>query len=470
MGKICDKVHGLKPIIMMVFIQIGYAGMTLLYKLASNDGMSLRILIAYRFLFAAATVFPLALYFDRKSRPKMTWMVMLLAFLSALFGLERLNLKTRGGQAKVLGTLIGIGGAMLLTFYKGMEIKTWSIKLDFKEHVAASQQNQKPYAHILGPILAICSCFSSALSLIFQAKISELYPCHFSSTALMSIMGALQAGVYAISTERDWTQWKLGWNLRLFAVLYAGVVASGLAIIFLMFCVRMRGPLFVSIFSPLMLVCVAIAGSLFLNEKLHLGSLLGGAIIICGLYMVLWGKKQEITRTSKWTPSINCEVYDQEDPIVPSNVIGIAPNFHPMNEMEQLPSQQVQKDKESIDLDSKAFSCGEEQDNFVWPIEVPLTGKICLPKSRCSVETVRKCQLLYYAYNYKKVDERGFKRKELEERTRIANAKASHSEGLASVMEAKMSELYPCHFSSTALMSIMGALQAGVYAISTERD
>lgn len=50
---------------------------------------------------------------------------------------------------------------------------------------------------------------------------SELYPCHFSSTALMSIMGALQAGVYAISTERDWTQWKLGWNLRLFAVLYA---------------------------------------------------------------------------------------------------------------------------------------------------------------------------------------------------------------------------------------------------------
>lgn len=67
MGKICDKVHGLKPIIMMVFIQIGYAGMTLLYKLASNDGMSLRILIAYRFLFASATVLPLALYFDRYS-------------------------------------------------------------------------------------------------------------------------------------------------------------------------------------------------------------------------------------------------------------------------------------------------------------------------------------------------------------------------------------------------------------------
>ncbi|WMV52125.1 hypothetical protein MTR67_045510 [Solanum verrucosum] len=49
------------------------------------------------------------------------------------------------------------------------------------------------------------------------------------------------------------------------------------------------------------------------------------------------------------------------------------------------------------------------QDNFVWPIEVFLIGRFCLPKSRCIVKTVRKCQLVYYAYNYKKVDERGFK-------------------------------------------------------------
>ncbi|MCD7467452.1 hypothetical protein HAX54_004894 [Datura stramonium] len=188
---------------------------------------------------------------------------------------------------------------------------------------------------------------------MFKAKMGELYPCHFSSTALISIMGALQAGVFALSTERDWNQWKLGWNLRLLVVAYAGVVASGITIIFLMFCVRMRGPLFVTIFTPLMLVCVAIAGSLFFNEKLHLGSVLGAAIIICGLYIVLWGKNQEIRRTSKLTPSTNYEESDQEDHIVPSNVIGIAPNFHPMNEMEELSSQQVLKEKESINLDSK---------------------------------------------------------------------------------------------------------------------
>lgn len=36
-------------------------------------------------------------------------------------------------------------------------------------------------------------------------------------------------------------------------------------------CIRMRGPLFVSVFNPLLLIIVAIIGSLVLDEKLHLG-------------------------------------------------------------------------------------------------------------------------------------------------------------------------------------------------------
>lgn len=36
-------------------------------------------------------------------------------------------------------------------------------------------------------------------------------------------------------------------------------------------CVRMRGPLFVSVFNPLLLVMVGIAGSILLEETLHVG-------------------------------------------------------------------------------------------------------------------------------------------------------------------------------------------------------
>lgn len=50
-----------------------------------------------------------------------------------------------------------------------------------------------------------------------------------------------------------------------------GILASGIMWAFIMSCVRMRGPLFVSVFNPLLLVLVALAGSLLLDEKLHLG-------------------------------------------------------------------------------------------------------------------------------------------------------------------------------------------------------
>jgi hypothetical protein len=59
------------------------------------------------------------------------------------------------------------------------------------------------------------------LTLAAQAKMSKEYPSHYSSTALMSTMGAIQATAFGLCVERDWSQWKLGWNIRLLAVAYS---------------------------------------------------------------------------------------------------------------------------------------------------------------------------------------------------------------------------------------------------------
>ncbi|KAK6121317.1 hypothetical protein DH2020_044943 [Rehmannia glutinosa] len=158
---------------MMVTVQLALTGVNVFYKLAGNNGISLRVLIAYRFLFAAATVVPLALIFERKNRPKLTWKIAFQAFLSALFGMERLGLNTRAGKAKVMGTLMGIGGAMVLTFYKGCEVNIWSTHFNLMHknqqsggHVAAA--HHKSFNNILGPLLALACCFSVSLSLIVQ--------------------------------------------------------------------------------------------------------------------------------------------------------------------------------------------------------------------------------------------------------------------------------------------------------------
>ncbi|KAJ1399140.1 EamA domain [Sesbania bispinosa] len=127
---------------------------------------------------------------------------------------------------------------------------------------------------------------------------SKEYPSQYSSTALMTLMGAIQATAFALCVEKDWNQWKLDWNIRLLTAAYSGIVASGAMVIIIAWCVRMRGPMFASVFNPLMLVLVAIAGSLMLDENLYVGSVIGAGLIVCGLYMVLWGKSKEMKKVN----------------------------------------------------------------------------------------------------------------------------------------------------------------------------
>ncbi|XP_054803603.1 WAT1-related protein At1g25270-like [Prosopis cineraria] len=338
--------NGLKPVVLMVMVQIAFAAVNVLYKLAINDGMSMRIATAYRLLFGSASTLPLALVFERNKRPKLTRRVLFMAFLCGLFGgslfqnlyfealaltsatfvsaiynlipaitfilaiscgFERLNLGAAGGKAKVLGTIIGIGGAMLLTFFKGFEIQIWPFHINLlhphHDQNGTVLTTRHGRSELLGVLCALASCFSYAFWLIIQAKMSAEYPCHLSSTSLMSTMGAMQATVFALCMERDWNQWKLDWNVRLLAVSFSGIVASGIVVIVIAWCVRMKGPMFASAFTPLMLVIVALAASLTLNENLYLGSVIGALLIVCGLYVVLWGKSKEMRTMTQLVPS-----------------------------------------------------------------------------------------------------------------------------------------------------------------------
>ncbi|KAK1402329.1 Plant-drug/metabolite exporter [Heracleum sosnowskyi] len=317
-------------------VQTTFAVVNVFYKLAADDGMNLSVLIAYRFIFAAAFMLPLAFFVKRNKRTRLTWTVIFQAFLCGLFGgslaqnmylqglaltsatfatatmnlipamtfvlaiifgLEMFDWGEAAGKAKVIGTFLGVIGAMLLTFYKGPNITIWKPNIDLlknsQEHHGGSVA--KTYLiQILGAFLAISGTLCNAIWLILQAKMQQEYPCPYSMTALMNIMAAIQATIYALVLERDWTQWHLGWNIRLLTTAYSGIIASGFIFTVLAWCVKKRGPIFVSAFSPFMLLVVVIAGFLVLDENLHLGSLFGAVMIVCGLYVVLWGKEKQM--------------------------------------------------------------------------------------------------------------------------------------------------------------------------------
>lgn len=318
--------------LLMIVVQILLASVNVLYKVAINDGIDVKILTSYRLMFAAASTIPMAIFLERKERPKLTWRVVWLSFFSGLFGgslfqnlyfeslalvsatfvsaifnltpgitfilavsfgMEKLNFHTVAGKAKVLGTITGIGGAMLLTFLKGVELNIWSFHFSLLHKGESGTIAAHHGSKMLGILFGLGSSLSFALWLIIQAKISNEYKGYYSSTALMSLMGAIQATGFALCVTSDWSQWRLGWSIRLLTASYSGIVTSGLMVIIIAWCVKIRGPLYTSTFNPLLLVLVAVAGSVMLDEKLYLGSVIGAILIMVGLYLVLWGKSKE---------------------------------------------------------------------------------------------------------------------------------------------------------------------------------
>ncbi|RVW24778.1 WAT1-related protein [Vitis vinifera] len=310
-GKFWNVMTGLKPALAMVVVQVSLGGINIMYKLAKNDGMCMKVLIAYRYIFTAAFMVPLALIFDRGSLGQnlyaesltltsatfaaaMTNIIPAMAFVLAIvLRMERLAIGTVAGKAKVLGTLLSISGALVLTFYKGVELNLWSTNINLLHHGAATSQ-QSSNDQVLGSILAVVACMCFAVWLIIQAKISMVYP-SYSGTALTCVSAAIQSVVYAMCAEKKWSAWKLGWDIRLLTVVYTGVWATGLMVAIMSWAARLRGPLFVSSFYPLMLVTVAILGSLLLDEQLYLEVVL----IVVGLYGVLWGKGKEMKQNAQ---------------------------------------------------------------------------------------------------------------------------------------------------------------------------
>ncbi|XP_076897232.1 WAT1-related protein At2g39510-like [Bidens hawaiensis] len=90
---------------------------------------------------------------------------------------------------------------------------------------------------------------------------------------------------------------------------------------------EVKGPVFVTAFSPLSMVIVAILGSIALSEKLNLGRVVGAVVIVTGLYLVIWGKaNDEVPSNSNHdeNPPIDQHIHVANDRVaieMPSNVL-----------------------------------------------------------------------------------------------------------------------------------------------------
>ncbi|XP_035832514.1 WAT1-related protein At2g39510 isoform X2 [Helianthus annuus] len=211
-----------------------------------------------------------------------------------IFRLETVKMKSLHSQGKIIGTLVTVGGGMIMTLIRGPSIQLPWTNHHTLHHQTSVNSTASTKDQIKGSLMITAGCFSWASFVIVQALTLKCYPAELSLTTLLCMIGALEGAVLAVVAERaNASIWSINWDIKLFATIYSGIMCSGCAYSISGIVMRERGPVFVTAFNPLGMVFMAILGSSILGEKLNLGSVLGAVLIVVGLYVVLWGKNKD---------------------------------------------------------------------------------------------------------------------------------------------------------------------------------
>ncbi|XP_059630769.1 WAT1-related protein At4g08300-like isoform X2 [Cornus florida] len=282
----------IKPYLAIVSLQFGYAGMYILTMVSFKHGISNYVFVVYRHVVASIVIAPFAFLFERKIRPKLTPSVFLKVVALGFLELERVNLKQKHSVAKVIGTSITLTGATVMTLYKGPILDILGNSQGRNHHNTTTSTSADQH-WATGTIMVLASTCGWSGFFILQSITLKQYPAPLTLTTLVCLMGILEAGVVALVMEHDIGAWALGWDSRLLAVVYSGVVCSGIAYYVQGMVNKERGPVFVTAFSPLCMIITAVLGVIVLAEQVHLGSLIGAIVIVSGLYIVVWGKSKD---------------------------------------------------------------------------------------------------------------------------------------------------------------------------------
>ncbi|XP_051142248.1 WAT1-related protein At4g30420-like [Andrographis paniculata] len=326
------KIEIEKEYIVMVGCQLMYAATTLTTRYVLLQEMSSTVFVTYRQSFAFFLLAPFA-FFPRRGKKacalgwKSFGMIFMLSLIGATanqniyseglylttssaasalsnltpavtfllaytFGLEKVNVRSMRSVAKIGGTVLCVSGAAAMTLLRGQKLLNNTYSLLLLHHSNNLLFTAATSTWLLGCLLVLASTFCWSFWLILQPSVSAQYPDHLALTAWMCLIAAVQTGLLTALINPGTHVWKLDSSFQLFSCCFAGL-STAVTIFGQTWCVARRGPLFSASFSPLCTVIVTLVSSTLMHEELYTWSIVGGLIVIVGLYIVLWGKAKE---------------------------------------------------------------------------------------------------------------------------------------------------------------------------------
>ncbi|KDO71057.1 hypothetical protein CISIN_1g018069mg [Citrus sinensis] len=316
----------------MTIFQFGYAGNHVIMRTALNMGVSKLVFPLYRNIIAVIVLVPFAYFLEKKDRPTLTYSFLLQFFLlglvgitlnqgSYIFGLdntspifasavenavpavtfimavllriEQIHLTRKDGIAKVLGTLISVGGASVITLYKGPIVYRPNSASDQSQSQMLLLGDTKEKNWTLGCICLIGHCLFWSSWIVLQSPVLKKYPARLSVVSYSCFFSLMQFSAIGAYFERDSAAWQFHSGWEIFCVFYSGLVASAMSFAVQIWVIDRGGPMFVSAYLPVQTMLVAIMATIALGEEFYLGGVIGASLIIAGLYLVVLGKDEE---------------------------------------------------------------------------------------------------------------------------------------------------------------------------------
>uniref|UniRef100_A0A1D1Y0Q1 Auxin-induced protein 5NG4 n=1 Tax=Anthurium amnicola TaxID=1678845 RepID=A0A1D1Y0Q1_9ARAE len=247
-----------KPIFVMVGLEIIYAALSLLGKVALAQGMSAKVLVVYRQGLATLALAPVAYCSHRRNNSEValgmksfsllflaallgttlnqyfyflglhlgsaalaTAMINLIPaitfIMAASLGLEKVSLRSSRSIAKIGGTILCVGGAMAMALLKGPKLLGMVLWISNAPHDVQGAGED----WVMGCVFLLGSCCCWSLWLILQVPISKCCSGPVSMAAWMCFLGFLQSAVLTFFLEPDSRAWRLGSSLQIFYCIYA---------------------------------------------------------------------------------------------------------------------------------------------------------------------------------------------------------------------------------------------------------
>ncbi|KAF3431311.1 hypothetical protein FNV43_RR26042 [Rhamnella rubrinervis] len=318
----------------MVIAILAQASNMEINKVAMSTGTNKFIILVYSNGLSTLILLPSAFFFHRADRPRLTFSILCRLFSLALLGcsaqtmgyigieyssatlgsallnlipaftfilaiifrMEIIELGRSSSQAKCMGTLVSIMGALVVTLYKGPPLilmKNIIINPTYYDqlHILLSSSSQSN--RILGGLFLAAESFLSSLWYILQVSTQKKYPAVLMVVLYQCLFATLLSATFACITVKDASAWSLKPDMGLLAISYTAIIGSAVRYSLITWCVWRAGALYCSMFKPLAILFTVFIGAIFLGETLYLGSLIGAVIIVIGFYGVVWGKAKE---------------------------------------------------------------------------------------------------------------------------------------------------------------------------------